>query len=361
MQSDNQESNIHHHPYQQTYYRPEDDFISLRDMIKSILKHWRKIAVFTCAATVLAAAVFVSVPKKYGAEAVLQVVMPEAIGGQVPNQAGHEANLRSHLECLKSSAVVSLVADALKKRGVEMSVRDLLKAVKIDRPSGTNLLKMKADARSEEDALAIVKAWRDEYLNFLSANSVNRAILTLQSLVSVLQSDWLEKSGKAEEMRKHAEENERDKIVTLSKTIEEGELWRRLLDGADAEQLKKLSDIHFQSQEINEAHLIFKKLQYEAEQEAASTRKSLDFYRKVLDVLRGRTSADSAPADRERRMIEDYAKMLLEKRDVFAMGEPAVIEVRRGAAAKTAVTFFAALFAACAAAFMFEWLRESPL
>lgn len=335
-----------------------DDFISLRDTIRMIAKHWRNIAAFTCVVTITLALIFLLMPRKYAAEAVLQVVMPEPIADQAPDRQGHEANVLSHLEYLKSSSVATLVAENLKPYAVQTSVRDLREVIEIERPPKTNLLRITAEAASEKDALAIVSVWRSEYLDLLSENNVHRAVLALQNHINSLQNEWLETSGKAEAMRKQEELGQTDKTVTLSKGIVEGELWRKLIDGADEGQVKRLSDIHFKTEEINEAYLILKQLLLEADQDAGSARYALDFYKKVLAFLQTRGSTELDDPEGTEPLVADYAKMLLEKRDIFPMGEPSPIDVRRGAAKKTAIVFVLALAASSLFAFTIEWMRD---
>ncbi len=360
MESDNKKNNPHHHISQQTYYPPEDDFMSLREIIKLIFKHWKTIALFTFAVTVVAATIFLATPRKHGAEAVLQVIMPDSIAGERPDREAHEANIVSYQEYLRSSAIASIVAGRLEREGCNINVSDLFNIVKIERPPKTNLLRIRATAKSEENALKIVSIWRSEYLELLSENSVHRAVLALQSQINTLMNKWIQETGKADTISKHAELTERDKFITLSKAIDEGELWKRIVDGADEKQLKKLSDIHFKSEEMNAEYLMIKGLLISAEQNVGSAHFSMDFYNKVLHAMKAGgyenylTATDSDP------LVASYIKILLDKRDVFSIGEPALINVSRGATKKTAIVFFASLFVACAAAFIYEWLKDSP-
>ncbi|MFN2352502.1 MAG: Wzz/FepE/Etk N-terminal domain-containing protein, partial [Kiritimatiellia bacterium] len=146
----------------------EEDFISLRDMLKMVFKHARAIALITILVTAAVAVTVLLKPRRYSAEAVLQVVMPQGIG-QRPDRETHEANILSHLEYLKSSVVIARVADELNLD--ENSDINLWHAVKVERPPRSSLLRICTYAKSAEQALQISDIWRQEYLDLLADRS----------------------------------------------------------------------------------------------------------------------------------------------------------------------------------------------
>lgn len=342
---------------------PEDDFISLRDMVKMVLKHRRRIAAFTTVVTLIAGAAFFATPRKHGAAAVLQVSMPERADPR-SDRDEHEANILSHQEYLNSPAMALRTAEELQRRGVETGVFALRRSVTVSRPPRTNLLIIKASAKSEDEAIAMAKAWRAAYMDVLSEQSVQRAIELVRRRVALLHDEWLTKTSQAAELRRHAEALEDEKTITLSRSIEEGELWKRLADGADERELKKLSDIHFKNEEFNQEYMMIRNALMHADRDSHSAAYMLAFYGQALDILTGEDEhafglpVNDGEKDSLARRARSYVNLLLDMRDVFAIGEPSPVPIARGAGKRTVVVLFAAFFVASAAALGVEWLRN---
>jgi len=88
----------------------------------------------------------------------------------------------------------------------------------------------------------------------------------------------------------------------------------------------------------------------------------LSFYNEAMKILRSRSmvpSDDELDQERFGQSAQSYVKMLLDMRDIFALGDPAEIYLARGAARKTAIVFVLALAASSFIAFTIEWMRAT--
>ncbi|MCA1810138.1 MAG: hypothetical protein LC725_11945 [Lentisphaerae bacterium] len=152
----------------------------------------------------------------------------------------------------------------------------------------------------------------------------------------------------------------------MSKSIDEGVLWERLTAGADPEEVQKLSDIHFASQEVNEEYIMVQTSMLTAMQSAHAVSLGLEFYQRVLNLIQGKDMDENADeAVMEDQIMLDlkarqFARSLLERRDIFALGPPSLLATTRGLIKKTALAFAMTLFLTCMVAFVYEWLKQDP-
>ncbi len=341
-----------------------DSFLSLREILQMVFRHKGKIAVFTLVVTAAAATFFFLQPRTYKAEGLFQV-MPLQTQERVDRDL-FENSILTHLEFIKSPLVAGRVAAELEKQGIAITISRLSKDVECRRPPKTSLICITASDESPKKAALIAQCWMDEYMKIVTENNIQKAMFNVRNLIKDTHDKGLEKMARAQEMRIQAEKIANDRLVTVSRSVDDGELWKQLAENADEAALKRLAGIQLKSEQINNEYLMVKNALLAAEQDARATLSHGDFYKQVIVSLKGRAAGAAAGneqpgATNSSPEVESYIQTLLNASDIVLSGQAAMLPERRGALMKTAIAFAASLFAACMLAFLIEWLKEEEM
>ena len=341
-----------------------ESLLSLREILQMVFRHKGKIAAFTLVVTAAAAGFFLLRPRTYQAEGILQVIPLQA--QERVDRDLFENSILTHLEFIKSPLVADRVAAELGKQGIAVTISQISKAVKCRRPPKTSLICVTASAESPETAALIAQRWMDEYMKIVTESNIQKAMFNVRTLIKDTHDKGLEKMARAQEMRIQAEKIANDRLVTVSRSVDDGELWKQLAENADEAALKRLAGIHLKSQEINNEYLMVKNALLAAEQDARAALSRGDFYKQVIVSLESRAAGAAAGNERPGATnsspeVESYVQTLLDASDIVLSGKAALLPERRGALVKTGIAFAAVLFAACMLAFLKEWLKEEEM
>lgn len=341
----------------------DESFLSLREILQMVLRHKGKIVAATLVVTIAAGGFFLLQPRKYQAEGMFQV-MPLVRTTEKADRDMFETSILSHLEYIKSPLVSVRVKNTLAKQNIVMDGNELRKSVNIQRPPKTSLIRVVASANTPETAINIAQFWMDEYMLVVKYSNIQRALFQVRSMINDSFDKGLEKMARAEEMRIQAEKVQNDRLITVSRSVDDTELWKKLMESVDDATLKRLSGIQLKSQEVNDEYLLVKNVLLSAEQEARSTLSRRDFYNQIIVLLEARSkqpldvNRKEPDATNSTNETEIYVQTLLNTRDIVSLGKAELLSDSRGALKKTAIAFVIALFASCMLAFIAEWLKE---
>jgi len=341
---------------------PEEDFLSLRDILVMILRHRWPIAIFVLLATLAAGIYFIIQPREYKAEGYLQVIPPVSLEGKVDRDL-FETIIVSHLQKVSSAFLAKNVADALKTNGIEITPIALSRNIKITRPPKTDLIRLVAGEKSPDNAIHIVRHWIRLYQESVQKNNIRATLSQVHLLLKQAQSDTMEKQAAVDKLKSQADQTA--SLVTVSRAVDDRQLWSDLAQktAPDKESLKKLSEIHIKGQEQSAEYINLKITLNNAEQLLSSTRAKRAFYQDVERMLDARASANGndkvKKSEGESKDSEAalYVQTILKNSDIIQFGEPGLISASRGALKKTAVVFVGALFLSCFCAFLYEWSK----
>ena len=346
--------------YQENIAQAEE-FLSLREIIIMILRHRWKITAFVALVTIIAAVFFLLSPRVYKAEGYLQVVPPVDTEGRVDKNL-FETTIISHLQRVKASFVAKRVANILKGQEIDINVIVLQQKVNIMRPAKTDLIRIVAGSSSPDTAVSIVNNWLRQYLDSVSDNYVIIALSQVRALLKKSQRDIAEKQGAVAQLKKNASEVE--PLITLSKAVDNSQLWKELADNVKRDSLKSLSDIHIKGQEESTEYVDLKSVLLIADKNLASALANRAFYQEVEHILEARANGvslqekDKSAIDSEHLSdAQGYVNILLKSHEIIQFGEPALMSSARGALKKTSLVFVVSLFLACFCAFTVEWLK----
>lgn len=340
-----------------------EEFLSLRDILIMILRHRWKITIFVLLITILAGVLFLLSPRSYKAEGYLQVIPPVSIEGRVDKNL-FETTIISHLQKVRSAFVAQRVADMLRTEGIEIDVIKLQNNVKISRPPKTDLIRVVASGSSPEMAVSIVCSWVQQYLDSVSENYITVALSHVCALLKKAQADVAAKRGAVSQVKSRAAEV--GPLVTLSRAVDDQQLWKELAEKVEPESLKQLADIHIKGQEESSEYLTLKAVLLHTERDLASALANRDFYQEVERILEAELasvgSSGKAESDAPSEGLSDanrYVKSVLRSIEIIQFGEPALMSSSRGALKKTSLVFVVSLFLACVCVFTVEWLKGS--
>jgi len=339
-----------------------ESLLSLREILQMVFRHKGKIAAFTLVVTAAAAGFFLLRPLTYQAEGILQVLPLQANGSADNNLL--ENSILSHLEYINSPLVCSRVAAALGRQGIAIENISLLRSVKCKRTPKTSVIRVTASAAEPETAVLIAQAWMDEYMKSVTESKIQKELFNVRNMIKDYHEKSLEKMARAEEMRIQAAKVENDRLITVSRSVDDTELWNKLSETNNEAELKRLSGIQLKSQAINSEYMLVKNALLAAEQDARSALSHDDFYKQVVVSLQSRASHaagrddKAAGATNSSPEVESYIQTLLDARDIVALGQAALLPASRGALKNTALVFAFVLFTSCLLAFLKEWLKE---
>lgn len=341
----------------------QEEFLSLREILKMILRHRRAIFLLVLLATLAAGVFFITRPRQYTAEGYLQVIAPLSPEGNV-DRSVFETMIASHMQKISSAYIARNVAGQLNNQGLKIMPLELEDQVKITRPPKTDLIRLLATETSADKALLIVKLWVREYLESIQKNNIYSALSQVRFLLKQSQSGLMEAQATADKMR--AQVAQSSPLVTLSRSVDDRQIWNDLTQkaGPDPEAFKKLAEIHLKGQEQNEEYINLKKSMLETDQKLSAILARRNLYQEVERLLEAKVAQNGsflngqlAPTNTVTSEAELYVNVLMKSSDIVQFGEPGLIVTSRGALKKTSVFFLAILGLACFGAFMCEWSK----
>ena len=339
-----------------------EEFLSLRDILIMILRHWRAIAVVVLLATLAAGIFFITRPRQYAAEGYLQVIPPVFLESRVDKEL-FETMIASHLQKASSAYIAKNVAALLNNQGIKITPLELEKQIKITRLPNTDLIRLVAEDTSADKALLIVRLWVREYRENSSKNNINVVLSRTRFLLKQAQFDLMKQQTMVDKMRVQVAQTA--PLVTLSRAVDDRQIWSDLTQKAapDPEALKKLSEIHFKVQEQNQEYINLKIAMLTTEQALVSVLARRNLYQEVERLLEAKIALngpyrEEKPATTNAATSEAalYVNALLKSSEIVQFGEPGLtLATTRGALKKTGLVFLASLALACFGAFMCEW------
>lgn len=340
-----------------------EEYISLAQIARMILKHRRKISVFTILVTAIAAAFFLLSPRQYKAESFLQVIPPVTTLDEKVDREWFETIIFSHLQMVQASFIAEEVAAAVSDTNMKMSATEIQDNMKIVRPLKSSLIALTATFPAQDQAIAIARLWIQKYLASVRMNNINVALCKVRSLLKKAQADLMEKKAKNDVLKMRAEEIR--PLVELARGINDNQLWKEVAENAPADKVNKLSKVHITGQEQNEEHMILKKMLFTADQDFAAAAANCFFFQEAEAYLEYKAHAlqNQAPAQPVQASSNavQFAETMLKTTDVIEVGTPALKSSSRGAARKTAIVFLISLAAASLCAYMYEWIKSTQI
>lgn len=339
----------------------QEEFISLSQIARMILRHRIKIAVFVILVTTAAAIFFFLSPRQYKAEGFLQVIPPTTPIDDKIDHAAFETIIVSHLQTIQSAFIANEVAAALSTGTDRISGSELQRQVKIFRPPKSNLIALMASSSSPEQAIAIVRIWIQKYLASTRINNINVALCQIRLMLKNVQAGLMEIQAKSDLLKMRAEQTK--PLIDLSRGIDNTQLWREMADNVSADKLKTLSQIHISGQEQSSEYLTIKTMLYKTDEILAATVANHDFLQDVESYLEHKTrQLDNRVSGQIQVQASSnavqFAETMLKKTDVIEVGEPALKGSYRGALRKTAIVFFASFCLALICAYLGEWFKS---
>jgi len=337
-----------------------EDFISLSEIVRMILRHRRKIAVFVLLVTAVSAVFFFLSPRQYMAEGFLQVIPPATPVDEKIDQASFETTIISHLQTIQSAFMAGEVASEVSTGAVKISSAVIGRSVKIIRPPKSNLIVLTTSSKSPDQAVAIIRTWIKKYLASMYKNNINVALCQIRLLLKKAQAGLMENQAKADLLRMRAEQIK--PLVNLERGIDNTELWRELGENASAERLKNLSQIYIKGQEQSDEYLTVKTMLYGVDQTLAAAVANCRFLQEVESYLEYKArqienhTVVTEPAQISSNAVQ-FAETMLKSTDLIEVGQPALKSSARGAMRKTAMAFFISLIVASFCAYLREWFK----
>lgn len=349
---------------------PEDDFISLADLIRMVWRHRRGILVWTLLAILAAAGYLLLKPCSFEASSMMEVFPEYSRDGRVDKDL-FETSVLTHLETAKSAAVGMRVYKYCETLQIGMDFAGLMQAMKVTRPPKTSIINCTIRLAQAEDALAVARVWRDVTMREVQRKAMEKALIYVRGRLKELQEDWLKYTAAVQASRDNAEKLEDQKFITVSRSVDDTVLWQDLVKPSDSNALGRMRDLQLKSQEMNLEYLDARNRLAEAEQKSSGAVRSREFYDRVveeisrrLQTFNGRGPAPApevAAGDEIGAAVLNYVNTQLNANEVVPLGDPVVYRSHRGALQKTALAGFAAFFLAVGIAFVYEWSRQVGL
>ena len=342
---------------------PQDEFISLSEILGMILRHRRAIAVLVFLATAISAVIFILSPRQYKAEGFLQVIPPITSIDEKVDQGAFETIIISHLQTIQASFIAKKVADVINKQSAgtvnaEITPMNLQRKIKVIRPPKSYLITLEGTYSSPDMAILLVKTWIEKYLAAIRKNNVNVALSQVRSLLKKAQAELIENQGKVNQLTSRAEQIKA--LVDLSRGIDDTQLWREVSNNSSPDKLNNLSKIHISDQEQSEDYLVLKEALYEVDVDFGAAKASSDFFQNVEKYLEYRAGQfekrSNGTTDFPSNTVE-FAETLLKTTDIIEIGQPALKNMSKGVLRKTAIVFFISLFVASFCAYLREWFK----
>ena len=198
---------------------------------------------------------------------------------------------------------------------------------------------------------------------------MEKALIFVRGRLTGLQEGWLNYSAAVNEARRNAEQLKDEKLITVSRSVDDTVLWQDLVKASGSNALKRMSDLQLKSQEMNPEYLAARNQLAGIEQNVAGSIAARKFYIKVVAEIESRLkAAPGAPVsmgadtpDETTKEALAYVDALVRPKEVLTLGEPVVYIGARGALKKTVQAGFGALALACMVAFLYEWGRRARL
>lgn len=339
-----------------------DNFISFSEIVRMILTHRRKIAVFVGLVTAGAVVFFMLSPRKYRADGFLQLIPPVTTVDEKIDRDLFETIIISHLQTIQSAFIAKEVADSINQRQHKVSMPDLQKQMKIVRPPKSSLITLTATAGSDDLAIEIVKLWIEKYLAGMRKNNINIALAQVRSMLKKTQSVIMEMQGKA--MQLQALAGQTKPVVDLARGIDDNQLWRELGDNAPSEKIKNLAQIHINSQEQSQEYLAIKALLYDADQNLAAKNANRNFLIEVENYLEHKNITDKEPSSLSTQFPSNavlFAEIMLKTTDLIEVGTPASKLAPKGLLRNTLIAFMVSLCIASFCAYIYEWCKAEKI
>lgn len=332
-----------------------EEFISFSEIVRMILKHRWKMAVFVLLATSVSAILTLSSPRQYKAEGFLQVIPPTTPVDEKVDHTAFETIIISHLQKIQSAFIADEVA-----AGIGIKSSDLQQKMKIIRPPKSNLIALSAGDSSPDRAIAIIRSWIQKYLASVRKDNINIALCQVRSMLRRAQMGLMEIQAKADQLKARAEQTR--PLIDLARGIDDNQLWRELADNAPAEKVKNLSQIHIRGQEQSSEYLTVKTMLYNVDQSLAAAVANRNFLQDVETYLeykvRQLENHSVAPPGQFSSNAVQFADTILKTTDVIEAGEPALKISAKGTVRKTMTVFIVSLGLASFCAYLVEWFKS---
>jgi hypothetical protein len=321
--------------------------------LKVVTKKWKKIAAFVIGVTALAAILFLLIlPRNFEAEGYLQVI-PLPSTADVKND--FEAAILSHLSKIQSAYTADEASKFLKQKyNLNIDNLKLQKLVTINRPPKSNLIRIVArTCISQEAAQLIVTAWIERYLAIAQQNNINTALFNIRNSIRQCQTLINNQQGKVNELRNQAAKI--SPLITVTRSIDETELWRILVDKPTKETLKSAEDLKIKGEEESKEYIAMKTMLYDAEQQLASAKNNLTILQEVEKILQMKSAGVDMPSSTSfSSNAVEMAETLIKTSDIIPVGQPALLKSKRGILMYTLMVFVGS----AVMAFLIVYLRE---
>lgn len=354
----------HHHNFaSDPEVQQPDEWLSLRDILTMIFRHWRAIVAFVLLTTLASAIFFITRPKQFEAEGYLQVIPTVSQEGR----SNIEILIVSHLQKATSAHMSKNISAILHNREIQVSPLEIEKKINITRPPKTDLIRILAKDTSADGAVLIAELWIQEYLRSLQESNIQASLANSRLLLNQAQSELMEKQATAQTLRTQVSKT--SPVITLSRAVDDRQIWSALTQktATDPESLKKLSEIHFKGQEQSYEYINLKTELLKIEQALTVLRARRDLYQEVVLLLEIKTRARDADGSmkvvaedkKSPSEAENYVNTLLKRTDVIRFGEPGLISTGSGGIKKTVLVFLVSLVLVSFCAFIYEWWTGS--
>lgn len=351
-----------------------DDFLSLADLVRMVWRHRLMIIVITVIAALVAGIPAMLKPRPWQASCLMEVMPEYTRDGRVDRDL-FDTTIMTHLEAAKSPMIAMRVLQRKDKPAQGLSLSSLTRKLKVSRPPKTSTIECKISLADREDALFYAGAWREECLREITRRAMEKSLLFARGRLRDTQEDWLKHTAAVDEARKNAERLANDRLISVSRSVDDVVLWQDLVKKSDAESVSRMTNLYLKTEEINHEYLNAKNRLAAAGEQAAGAIKSRAFYTHLvreLDAKLSRENGEStAPVpgqETPEEKIDDvendareYVESLMKAREVIALGEPVVYPGSSGASKKIGVAVLGALVIGCAISFLWEWGKQLHL
>jgi hypothetical protein len=334
----------------------EEEFLSLREIIQMVLVHKGKIGLSVLIITAVAAVFFLMSPRQYVAEGFLEVVPQRQEDGTI-DHTEFGTLISSHLAKMQSTFLAEKIVRSISNKNISITSLSLQKAVNINRPRESDLIRVEIARSDPSLALSIVENWINEYLRSIHKNNISSTLNSIRRNLQDTEITIEQKEAVIKQLKNSL--NESTPLINLSKGIEDEQLWMELSNGIDPAELKRLSQIKIGYQEQNEEYLKLKSSLINAEQDLAVIIADREFYENAEKILEEKKRGESTEQTSEAEIskAERYVNRAINNTSIIPFGEPAIVSAKRGALKKTGIVFIISLFIAAVWAFSYEWLK----
>ncbi len=322
--------------------------------LRALVKKWRGITAIVVSITLLTALLFLfALPRSFEAEGYLQVI---PISTTLDSKNEFETSILSHLLKMQSAYTANEVSMFLKqKHNIEIDPVKLQKMVAINRPPKSNLIRIVAKTSMSQDvAKLIVSVWIDRYLAIAQKNNINTVLFNIRNSIKQTQTIVNNQQGKVNELRNQS--TKLSPLITVTKSIDETQLWRLLVDKPDKEKLKSVEELKIKGEEESKEYITLKTMLYEAEQQLASAKNNLMILQEAEKILQMQADNISNPLTTTSFSSNavEMAETLIKTSDIIPIGEPALLKSKRGALMYTMFAFIGSILVS----FLVVYLRE---